>query len=96
MDPFDVHNSVGMENEDNIDAHLESYSISRLDEAFEKEGLEEFHNLLEQALENPLSLFTPYLVEPKPLEPKTSPVNDVCLKKPISTLVFPYTLLIDE
>ena len=53
-------------------------------------------NLLELALKNPPSYFIPCPVEPKPLEPKTSPVNDTCLEKPISTLVFPYTLLTDE
>ena len=28
--------------------------------------------------------------------PQTSSINDACLEKPISTLVFPSTLLIDE
>ena len=74
-DQFDEHNGVGMENEDNIDTPIESYSMSRLDEAFEKEDPEEFLNLLELALKNPLSSFTLCRVEPKPLEPKTSPVN---------------------
>ena len=46
-DQFDEHNGVGMENEDNIDTHFESYSMSRLDEAFEKEDPKEFLNLLE-------------------------------------------------
>ena len=70
--------------------------MSRLVEAFEKEDPEEFLNLLELALKNPLSSFTPCLVEPKPLEPKTSPVNDACLEKAISTLVCPSTLFTDE
>ena len=85
-----------MENEDNIDTPIESYSMSRLDEAFEKEDLKEFIDLLEQALKNPPSSFTTCLVEPKPLKPKTSPVNDACLEKAIGTLVFPSTLLTDE
>ena len=84
-----------MENEDNIDTPFKSYSMSRLDEAFEKEDPEEFLNLLELALKNP-PYFTPCLVEPKPLEHKTSPVNNACLEKPISTLVFSPTLFIDE
>ena len=96
VDQFDEHNGVGMENEDNIDTHLESYSMSRLDEAFEKEDPEEFLNLLEQALKNHSSYFTPCLVKPKPLEPKTSLVNYACLEKPISTLVFPFTLITDK
>ena len=95
-DQFDEHNGAGMENEDNIDTPIESYSISRLDEAFEKEDPEEFLDLLEQALKNPPSSFTPCPVEPKSLEPKTSPVNNACLEKAISTLVFPSTLLIDK
>ena len=33
-DQFDEHNGVRMENEDNIDTPFESYSMSRLDEAF--------------------------------------------------------------
>ena len=96
LDQCDEHNGAGMENEDNIDTPFESYSMSRLDEAFEKEDPEEFLNLLELALKNPPSDFTPCPVEHKPLEPKTSPVNDTSLEKPISTLVFPYTLLTDE
>ena len=90
------HNGIGMENEDNIDKLIESYSMSRLDEAFEKKDPEEFLNLLELALKNPPSYFTPCLVEPKPLEPKTSLVNYACLEKPISTLVFPFTLITDK
>ena len=39
-DQFDEHNGVGMENEDNIDTPFESYSMSRLDEAFEKKDPE--------------------------------------------------------
>ena len=95
VDQCDEHNGAGIENEDNIDTPIESYSMSRLDEAFEKEDPEEFLNLLELALKNPPS-FTPCLIEPKPLKPETSPVNDVCLEKPISTLVFPSTLFTDE
>ena len=96
VDQCDEHNGAGIENEDNIDTPIESYSMSRLDETFEKEDPEEFLNLLELALKNPLSSFTPCLVEPKPLEPKTSPVNNACLEKPISTLVFSPTLFIDK
>ena len=33
-DQFNEHNGVGMKNEDNIDTPFESYSMSRLDEAF--------------------------------------------------------------
>ena len=69
VDQCDEHNGVGMENEDNIDTPIESYSMSRLDEAFEKEDLKEFIDLLEQALKNPPSSFTTCLVEPKPLKP---------------------------
>ena len=96
VDQCDEHNGVGMENEDNIDTPFESYSISRLDQAFEKEDPEKFLDLLEQALKNTPPSFTPCPVEPKLLKPKTSPVNDACLEKPISTLVFPSTLLTDE
>ena len=85
-----------MENEDNMDTLFESYSMSRLDEAFEKEDPKEFLDLLELALMNPPSSFTSCPVEPKPLEPKTSPVNDACLEKAISTLVCPSTLFTDE
>ena len=56
-DQFDEHNGAGMENKDNIDTPFESYSMSRLDEAFEKEDLEEFLNLLELDLKNPPSFF---------------------------------------
>ena len=96
VDQCDEHNGAGMENKDNIDTPFESYSMSRSVETFEKEDPEEFLNLLELALKNPLSSFTPCLIEPKPLKPETSPVNDVCLEKPISTLVFPSTLFTDE
>ena len=79
VDQCDEHNGAGMENEDNMDTPFESYSMSRLDEAFEKEDPEEFINLLEQALKNHPSSFTPCPIEPKPLKPKTSSVNDACL-----------------
>ena len=49
-----------------------------------KKDPKEFLNLLEQALEKPPSFFTPCLVEPKPLELKTSPVNDACQKIPLT------------
>ena len=58
-DQFDEHNGAEMENEDNIDTPIKSYSMSRLDEAFEKEDPEEFLNLLELALKNPPFSFTP-------------------------------------
>ena len=61
-DQFDEHNGVGMENEDNINTPFESYSMSRLDEAFEKEDPEEFLNLLKQALKNLPSYFILCLV----------------------------------
>ena len=61
-DQFDEHNGVGMENEDNINTPLESYSMSRLDEIFEKEDSEEFLNLLKQALKNLPSYFILCLV----------------------------------
>ena len=51
-----------MENEDNIDELIESYSMSRLDEVFEKKDSEEFLNLLKLALKNLSSYFTPCLV----------------------------------
>ena len=96
MDQFDEQNGARIENENNIDTPIKRYSMSRLDEAFEKEDPKEFLNLLEQALKNPSSSFTLCLVEPKLLEPKTSSINDACLEKLISTLVFLSTLLIDE
>ena len=52
-----------------------------MDEAFEKEDPEEFLNLLELALENPPSSFTPSLIEPKPLENKVSPINNAYLEE---------------
>ena len=47
VDQCDEHNGAGIENEDNIDTPIESYSMSRLGEAFEKEDPKEFFNLLE-------------------------------------------------
>ena len=53
VDPFDRHIGTGIEKKDKVDKSLESYSSSRLDEAFEKKDPKEFLNLLELALENP-------------------------------------------
>ena len=50
---FEKHIGTGIEKKDKVDKSLESYSSSRLDEAFEKEDPEEFLNLLELTLENP-------------------------------------------
>ena len=69
-DPFDKQIGIGIEKKDKVDKSLESYSSSRLDEAFEKKDPEEFLNLLELTLENPPSSFTPSLIEPKPLKIK--------------------------
>ena len=67
-----------------------------MDEAFEEKDPEEFLNLLELALENPPSSFTPSLVEPKPLENKVSPIKAVYLEKACSKPIFLPTLLTDE
>ena len=96
VDPFDRHIGIGIEKKDKVDKSLESYSSSRLDEAFEKEDLEEFLNLLELVLENPPSFFTPSLVEPKLLENKVSPIKEVYLEEVGSTPIFLPTLLTDE
>ena len=68
VDSFDMYIDTRTEKNDKVDKSLESYSRSRLDEAFEKEDPEEFLNLLELALENPPSSFTTSFVEPKPLK----------------------------
>ena len=52
--------------------------------------------MLELALENPPSSFTPSLVEPKPLENKVSPIKDAYLKEACSTPIFLPTLLTDK
>ena len=52
--------------------------------------------MLELALKNPPSSFTPSLVEPKPLENKVSPIKDAYLEEACSTLIFVPTLLTDE
>ena len=96
MDPFDRHIGTKIEKKDKVDKSLESYSSSRLDEAFEKEDPEEFLNLLELALETPPSSFTPSLVEPKPLENKVSPIKEAYLEEVCSTPIFLPTLLTDE
>ena len=67
-----------------------------MDEAFEKEDLEKFLNLLELALENPPSSFTPSLIKSKPLENKVSPINEAYLEEACSKPSFLPTLLIDE
>ena len=67
-----------------------------MDEAFEKEDLEEFLNLLELALENPPSSFTPSLIKPKLLENKVSPIKEAYLEEACSKQIFLPTLLIDE
>ena len=54
MDPFDMHIGIRIEEKDKVDKPLESYYNFWLDEAFEKEDPEEFLNVLELALENPL------------------------------------------
>ena len=91
-----MHMGTGIEKKDKVDKSLESYSSSRLDEAFEKEDLEEFLNLLELALENPPSSFTPSLVEPMPLENKVSPIKDAYLEEAYSKPIFLPTLLTEE
>ena len=67
-----------------------------MDETFEKKNLEEFLNLLELALENPSSSFTPSLVEPKLLENKFSPIKEAYLEEVCSKPMFFPTLLTDE
>ena len=57
MDPFDMHIGTAIEKNDKIDKSLETYFSSRLDEAFEKEDLEKFLNLLELALKKPFIFF---------------------------------------
>ena len=52
--------------------------------------------MLELALENPLSFFTPSLLKPKQKEDKVSPIKDVYLEKAFSTPIFLPTLLTDE
>ena len=47
VDPFGEYIGVGVENKDNIVTHVESYSPSRLIEAFEKKDSNDFLNLLE-------------------------------------------------
>ena len=96
VDPFDKHIGTGIEEKDKIDKSLESYSRSRLDEAFEKEDPEEFLNLLELALEKPPSSFTTSLVEPKLLENKVSLINEAYLEEVCSKQMFFPTLLTDE
>ena len=88
VDPFDKHIGTGIEKNDKVDKSLESYSRSRLDEAFEKEDPEEFLNLLELALENPPSSFTTSFVEPKPLKNKISPINEAYLEEVCSKPMF--------
>ena len=41
VDPFDRHIGTRIEKKDEVDKPLESYFIFRLDEAFEKEDIEE-------------------------------------------------------
>ena len=96
MDPFDMHIGIGIEKKEKFDKPLESYSISRLDEAFEKKDPKEFLNLLELVLENPPSFFTPSLVEPKPLENKVSPIKYAYLEEACSKQFFLLILLTDE
>ena len=96
MDPFDKHIGTGIEKKDKVDKSLESYSRSRLDEAFEKEDPEEFLNLLELALENPQYFFTSSLVEPKFLENKVSPIKEAYLEEVCSKPMSLPTLLTDE
>ena len=52
--------------------------------------------MLELALENPPSSFTPSLVEPKPLKNKVSPIKEAYLEEICSTPIFLPTLLINE
>ena len=94
--PFDIHIGTRIEKKDKVDKSLESYSSSRLDEAFEKEDPKEFLNLLELALENPSSSFIPSLVKPKLLENKVSPIKEAYLEEAYSTPIFLPTLLTDE
>ena len=96
MDPFDKHIGTGIEKKDKVDKSLESYSSSRLDEAFKKKDPEEFLNLLELALENPPSFFTPSLIELKPLENKVSPIKKAYLEEVCSKPMSLPTLLTDE
>ena len=91
-----MHIGTWIEKKDKVDKSVESYSSSQLDEAFEKEDLEEFLNLLELDLENPPSSFTPSLVEPKLLENKVSPINEAYLEEACSKPIFLPTLLTDE
>ena len=67
-----------------------------MDEAFEKKDLKEFLNLLELALKNPPSSFTPSLIEPKLLENKVSPIKEAYLEEVGSTPMSLPTLFIDE
>ena len=62
-----------------INLELGAYSVSHLDDAFEKEDSEEFLNLLKQALANPSSSFTPCLTKLK-LECKASHHKNACLE----------------
>ena len=59
VDPFDEYigqfEDTRIENHDEIDKSLKGYFVSQLDEVFEKKDPEEFLNLLEQVLANPLS-----------------------------------------
>ena len=96
VDPFDMNIGTGIEKKDKVDKSSKSYSRSQLDEAFEKEDPEEFLQLLELALENPPSSFTPSLIEPKSLEKKVSPINEVYLEEACSNPIFLPTLLTDE
>ena len=62
VDSFDKHIGTRIEKKNKVDKPLENYSSSRLDKVFEKKDPDEFLNLLELALENPSSSFTPSLV----------------------------------
>ena len=57
MDPFDMHIGTRIEKKDKFDKPLETYSISQLDDAFEKEDPKEFLNLLKLTLKNPFIFF---------------------------------------
>ena len=52
--------------------------------------------MLELALENPSSSFTPSLIEPKPLENKVSPIKDAYLEEACSKPIFLPTLFTEE
>ena len=59
VDQCDEHNDAGMENENNIDTPIESYSMSRLDEAFEKKKSRGVPQLIRTSLKESSTFFYP-------------------------------------